>query len=93
MKIKILIVICFFMLGSIKTFALPPETTYLGNIAYQGYYDDGKWGPFNIGFNFTYFGNTYTQFCVTSNGYIAVWHYCRLVSLYQLYNTHSRRSG
>ena len=36
MKIKILIVICFFMLGSIKTFALPPETTYLGNIALSG---------------------------------------------------------
>ena len=32
--------------------------------------DDCVQGPFNIGFNFTYFGNTYTQFYVSSNGWI-----------------------
>ena len=32
--------------------------------------DDATHGPFNIGFSFTYFGNTYTQFYVGSNGWI-----------------------
>ena len=32
--------------------------------------DDVTHGPFNIGFSFTYFGNTYTQFYVGSNGWI-----------------------
>lgn len=32
--------------------------------------DDCVQGPFNIGFNFTYFGNTYSQFYVSSNGWI-----------------------
>jgi gliding motility-associated-like protein len=46
------------------------ETTYLGNVVYEGYYDDRAWGPLNIGFNFTFFGNTYSQFYVTSNGLV-----------------------
>ena len=32
--------------------------------------DDVTHGPFNIGFTFTFFGNTYTQFYVGSNGWI-----------------------
>lgn len=32
--------------------------------------DDCVQGPFNIGFNFTYFGNAYSQFYVSSNGWI-----------------------
>ena len=32
--------------------------------------DDVTHGPFNIGFSFTFFGNTYTQFYVGSNGWI-----------------------
>lgn len=32
--------------------------------------DDIVSGPFNIGFSFTYFGNSYTQFYVGSNGWI-----------------------
>ncbi len=46
------------------------ETTYPGTIVYEGYYDDGSWGPFNIGFTFTYYGNNYSQFHVTSNGLV-----------------------
>lgn len=46
------------------------ETTYPGTIVYEGYYDDGSWGPLNIGFTFTYYGNNYTQFHVTSNGLV-----------------------
>jgi hypothetical protein len=50
---------------------LPPEVYYPANIAYQGEYDDGSWGPFPIGFDFPFFDSTYTEFYVTSNGYIA----------------------
>lgn len=32
--------------------------------------DDCVQGPFNIGFTFNYFGNNYTQFYVSSNGWI-----------------------
>ena len=50
--------------------AQPPETTYPGTIVYEGYYDDRSWGPLNIGFNFTFFTNTYNRFYVTSNGLV-----------------------
>jgi gliding motility-associated-like protein len=33
--------------------------------------DDSQQGPFNIGFNFCYFGQTYTQFYIGSNGWIS----------------------
>jgi gliding motility-associated-like protein len=33
--------------------------------------DDTQQGPFNIGFNFCFFGNTYTQFWIGSNGWIS----------------------
>jgi hypothetical protein len=33
--------------------------------------DDSQAGPFNIGFNFCFFGNTYSQFYVGSNGWIS----------------------
>jgi gliding motility-associated-like protein len=33
--------------------------------------DDSQQGPFNIGFNFCFYGNTYTQFWVGSNGWIS----------------------
>lgn len=33
--------------------------------------DDSQQGPFNIGFNFCFFGQTYTQFYVGSNGWIS----------------------
>jgi len=33
--------------------------------------DDSQQGPFNIGFNFCYFGQTYTQFYVGSNGWVS----------------------
>lgn len=33
--------------------------------------DDSQAGPFNIGFSFCYFGNTYTQFWVGSNGWVS----------------------
>jgi gliding motility-associated-like protein len=33
--------------------------------------DDSQQGPFNIGFNFCFFGTTYTQFYIGSNGWIS----------------------
>jgi hypothetical protein len=33
--------------------------------------DDSQQGPFNIGFNFCFFGQTYTQFWIGSNGWIS----------------------
>lgn len=33
--------------------------------------DDSQAGPFNIGFTFCFFGNTYTQFYVGSNGWVS----------------------
>lgn len=50
--------------------ALPPETYYNANVARRGYTDDASYGPFNIGFTFTYFGANYTQFYATSNGLV-----------------------
>ena len=34
--------------------------------------DDSQQGPFNIGFTFCFFGTTYTQFYVGSNGWISL---------------------
>ena len=50
--------------------AQPPEVIYLGSVARSGYINNGSYGPFNIGFSFTYFGNSYTQFYATSNGLV-----------------------
>ena len=47
----------------------PTNTTYTAGTAIPSS-DDVTHGPFNIGFSFTYFGNTYTQFYVGSNGWI-----------------------
>ena len=49
----------------------PTETTYLGNLVVNGYLLNTpltSTGPFQIGFPFTYFGNSYTQFYVNENG-------------------------
>ena len=51
-------------------FAQPTETIYPGNLIKSGYSDEESFGPFDIGFNFTFFGNTYSQFYVNSNGLV-----------------------
>ncbi len=43
--------------------------TNTGNQLFMG--DDTQQGPFNIGFTFCYFGQTYSQFWVGSNGWIS----------------------
>jgi gliding motility-associated-like protein len=58
---------------SIGLFAQPPETIYSGDLIVKGYYNNipaASDGPFPIGFNFTFFGNTYSQFYVSANGLV-----------------------
>lgn len=69
MKFKHILIITFLFLST-RAFSQPSEITYLGNVARSGYVNNGNYGPFNIGFSFTFFGNTYTQFYVSSNGLI-----------------------
>ena len=54
-------------------FAQPPETVYDGTLIERGYrqnIDLTSSGPFDIGFNFTFFGNSYDQFYVNVNGLV-----------------------
>ncbi len=50
---------------------LPPEVYYPANVAFRGEEDDGSWGPFPIGFSFPFFDSTYSEFYITSNGFLA----------------------
>lgn len=69
MKSKyILLLIVLFM--PYRAFAQPAETIYQGTVIKSGYVDDASFGPFNIGFSFTFFGNTYNQFYINSNGQV-----------------------
>jgi hypothetical protein len=57
----------------VQAFALPPETSYVANIAIKASgtaLDDYNYGPFPIGFSFNFYGTAYTQFYVSSNGLI-----------------------
>jgi hypothetical protein len=63
-SISILIILCLGLT------AQPPETIYQGTVIKSGYVDDESYGPFDIGFNFTYFGISYSQFYVSSNGLV-----------------------
>jgi len=47
------------------------EITYPGTVAKSGYANNESYGPFNIGFDFTYFGNVYSQFYISSNGLVS----------------------
>jgi gliding motility-associated-like protein len=70
MKNRIIILIVLIVIGHRVT-AQPPETTYLGNLVTNGYLNNiplASDGPFPIGFNFTFYGNTYSQFWVSANG-------------------------
>jgi len=46
------------------------EIEYEGTYVYWGLMDDGAFGPFPIGFDFDFYGNTYSEFYVTSNGLV-----------------------
>jgi hypothetical protein len=68
-KLKVLLVLVFSFAMS-NSMALPVETQYLGITAATGYVDDQSFGTLPIGFNFDFFGNTYSDFYVTSNGLV-----------------------
>ncbi len=67
---QILLCLASFLLTIINALAQPTETLYQGNTIYAGYMDDASYGPYNIGFNFTFYGNTYSQFYVNTNGQV-----------------------
>jgi hypothetical protein len=68
-KIRALLILLFMTVMPLAH-ALPTETEYLGTVVHSGYIDDAFWGPLPIGFSFDFFGNTYTNFYVTSNGLV-----------------------
>ncbi|NMD03518.1 MAG: hypothetical protein GYA71_09630, partial [Bacteroidales bacterium] len=54
-------------------FAQPPEQVYQGTVIATGFRQNiplALAGPHPIGFNFTFFGNTYSQFYVSANGLV-----------------------
>jgi gliding motility-associated-like protein len=54
-------------------FSQPTEQVYLGTVITTGLKTTiplASSGPFPIGFNFTFFGNTYSQFYVSANGLV-----------------------
>ncbi len=67
MKLRYIIFIVFLFLA-LRAAAQPAEEIYPGNTARTGYSNDGFYGPFNIGFTFTFFNNPYTQFYISPNG-------------------------
>src|SRR5665647_2284242 len=69
MKNPIISVLVLVILSS-RLIAQPSETIFQGTVVRAGYVDDASYGPFNIGFNFTYFGISYSQFYVSSNGLV-----------------------
>ncbi len=69
MKNRIIALVIFTIL-SFRVDAQPAETIYQGTVIKPGPIDDAAYGPFNIGFNFTYFGISYSQFYVSSNGLV-----------------------
>ncbi|MCX6254983.1 MAG: hypothetical protein NTV31_10980 [Bacteroidia bacterium] len=69
MKLRLLVILIFLLFMS-RLAAQPSETTYLGYVIKEGSADDESFGPFNIGFDFTFFGSSYNQFYVNSNGLV-----------------------
>ncbi len=58
------------MLISIGIYAQPSEDVYEGTQAIGQYVNNDFTGPLDIGFDFIFFGNTYSQFYVNPNGLV-----------------------
>ena len=65
-KVRTLLILLLFSVVQL-CYALPEETEYPGTIIHSGFADDRRWGAFPIGFEFDFFGNTYSEFYVNSN--------------------------
>ncbi len=64
--------IVILLLFSLGLSAQPSETVYEGTVIATGFKQGilATDGPFPIGFNFIYYGNTYNQFYVSANGLV-----------------------
>ena len=72
MKNRVFFLLMVLML-SLSAAAQPPETNYLGTLIATGFKQNiplASDGHFPIGFTFTFFGNTYTEFYVRENGLV-----------------------
>lgn len=67
MKLRLFLILALINLALLAS-SQSSEITYLGTIAKSGYENNASYGSLNIGFNFTYFGNTYSQFYISTNG-------------------------
>ena len=70
---KMIINLVLLVSFNLTVISQPPETIYQGNLIATGFRQSiplASDGPFNMGFTFTYFGNTYTQFYVSANGLV-----------------------
>ena len=69
----ILLSILLLFFFSFSGFAQPPETIYQGNLIVTGFRQNiplASSGPYPVGFTFTFFGNSYTEFYVSANGLV-----------------------
>jgi len=66
----IFILLIFIIVSTLSGNAQPAETTYSGSVIKSGYGVAESYGPYNIEFNFTFYGNTYSQFYVNSSGQV-----------------------
>jgi hypothetical protein len=58
---------------AVKSFGQPAETIYEGTLIASGYSQNiplASDGPFPVGFDFNFYGNTYSQFYVSANGLV-----------------------
>ena len=69
MRAKLLIILLL-LASTIESIAQPVETVLPGTIIKSFYSNNESFGPFDIGFNFTFYGNVYSQFFVSSNGLV-----------------------
>jgi Putative flagellar system-associated repeat len=72
MKNQIFLILTLLLI-SLRAVSQPAETIYQGTLIKNGYLNNiglTEDGPFPIGFDFSFFGNSYSEFYVTVNGQI-----------------------
>lgn len=67
---KRLFIIAFIFLQPALLFTARAEDLYQGTVAVEGYSYKKSFGPFNIGFTFSFFGVEQTQFFISTSGLI-----------------------
>ena len=69
LKVRSLLILLFFSFMPFLE-ALHAQTEYPGIIVHEGQADDRRWGAFPIGFDFVFYGTSYNEFFVSSNGLV-----------------------